>query len=350
MNKLISRNPVQRFKQGRKIVKAQEGLYFRSPNDSNVWINRNTKKAYKSKRWSDIDPNNHSHNFDQYFEEYDDRPTTFKSQGKIYVRQGDTYFNVDAQGHPISQVSNPQFNWVRDASGNMRTLIKKVNPVIKQQIDVPIDRGQAVEKDIIITNNKNKKTPKNWKIEYDNFVNNLSTNQKAWLTNQGVKYDNVKALQEFLNTKGFGNKGTQGLDGKWGSRSQDAWNKFIASIDFTPKVDIQPEQIEKNRQAIINKVLPKPILPTIPQGGISNFKPLSTAKTYNRAGIRDYIRSKGFNPYDYAGYQRKALRMVMNGQGTDEDRAIVKAMGIFKQGGLLPSRNIIKRFKNRKFN
>jgi len=33
-----------------------------------------------------------------------------------------------------------------------------------------------VEKDIIITNNKNKKTPKNWKIEYDNFVNNLSTN------------------------------------------------------------------------------------------------------------------------------------------------------------------------------
>jgi hypothetical protein len=42
--------------------------------------------------------------------------------------------------------------------------------------------------------------------------------------------------------------------------------------------------------------------------------------------------------------------MVMNGQGTDEDKAIVKAMGIFKQGGFLPSRNIVKRFKNRKFN
>lgn len=42
--------------------------------------------------------------------------------------------------------------------------------------------------------------------------------------------------------------------------------------------------------------------------------------------------------------------MFMNGQGTDEDKATVKAMGLFKQGGQLPSRNIIKRFKNRKFN
>jgi len=36
--------------------------------------------------------------------------------------------------------------------------------------------------------------------------------------------------------------------------------------------------------------------------------------------------------------------MVMNGQGTDTDRAIVSGMGIFKKGGLI-SRNPIKRFK-----
>lgn len=92
------------------------------------------------------------------------------------------------------------------------------------------------------------------------------------------------------------------------------------------------------------------MLPTIPKEGISNFTPLSTAKTYNKSDIRDYIRSKGFGAYDFTGSQRKALRMVMNGQGTDEDKAIVKAMGLFKQGGILPSRNIVKRFKNRKFN
>lgn len=56
------------------------------------------------------------------------------------------------------------------------------------------------------------------------------------------------------------------------------------------------------------------------------------------------------NPYSFSGDQRKALRMVLNGQGTDEDRALVQSMGIFKKGGQLPSRNIVKRFKNRKSN
>ena len=40
--------------------------------------------------------------------------------------------------------------------------------------------------------------------------------------------------------------------------------------------------------------------------------------------------------------------MIMNGQGTDEDKAIVQGMGLFKKGGQLPSRNTVERFKNRK--
>lgn len=42
--------------------------------------------------------------------------------------------------------------------------------------------------------------------------------------------------------------------------------------------------------------------------------------------------------------------MILNGQGTDEDKALVQSMGIFKKGGQLPSRNIVKRFRNRKSN
>jgi len=37
----------------------------------------------------------------------------------------------------------------------------------------------------------------------------------------------------------------------------------------------------------------------------------------------------------------------MNGQGTDEDKAVVKAMGLFKQGGQLVFRDPVKRFKLR---
>ena len=38
--------------------------------------------------------------------------------------------------------------------------------------------------------------------------------------------------------------------------------------------------------------------------------------------------------------------MIMNGQGTDEDRTIVEGMGLFKIGGQLVSRNPVKRFKS----
>lgn len=73
-------------------------------------------------------------------------------------------------------------------------------------------------------------------------------------------------------------------------------------------------------------------------------------QTYDRTGIREYLRSKGLNPYSFSGAQRRALRMVMNGQGTDNDKLLVKGMNIFKRGGLLlPSRNPVIRFRNRNF-
>ena len=77
----------------------------------------------------------------------------------------------------------------------------------------------------------------------------------------------------------------------------------------------------------------------------------STKKFYNKADVRNYMRRYGFNPYSYTADYRIALRKVLNGQGSQDDYNMVRAMGIkFKKGGLLPSRNSIQRFKNRKFN
>ena len=77
----------------------------------------------------------------------------------------------------------------------------------------------------------------------------------------------------------------------------------------------------------------------------------SSRKFYNKADVRNYLRKNGFNPYSYTADYRIALRKVLNGQGSQDDYNMVRAMGIkFKKGGLLPSRNSIQRFKNRKFN
>lgn len=84
---------------------------------------------------------------------------------------------------------------------------------------------------------------------------------------------------------------------------------------------------------------------------IDTSKMSYSRKFYNKSDVRDYMRRIGINPYSYTADYRIALRNVLNGQGTEHDYNMVKAMGIkqFKQGGLLPSRNIIERFKNRNF-
>lgn len=110
------------------------------------------------------------------------------------------------------------------------------------------------------------------------------------------------------------------------------WINPISNITFQAP-ELQSERIEVPLTASVTSpavIIPEKI--TAPQ------------ITYNRTGIRQLIRDRGFNPYQFSGAQRRALRMVLNGQGTDTDRAIVSGMGIFKKGGLI-SKNPIQRFK-----
>ena len=338
MNKLISRNPIQRFKEGKKIQKFQNagiisykgrdgidyeafsgprGWYYRKKGTQDIF---NMPKNYVTTtgiRFYDANgniiksPSNNQNNNSS------PRDYSFMTEGRLPSesakdkKQRESYFN--AQKKKLGFTS-PQL----DTLGNDQTGRTTAKP-IKRKID--------------------------WNQQYNNFSNNLTTAQRAWLTNEGVDYNNVESVQNYLLGK-LGNNalGKWGVDKRWGPASQAAWNKLASQTDFTPKVSISPEQIEKDRQTIINQVLPQP---AIPEEGISNFTPLST--TYNRAGVRDFIRNKGVNPYSFTGDQRRALRMVMNGQGTDEDKALVQSMGIFKKGGQLPSRNPITRFKNRNF-
>ena len=111
----------------------------------------------------------------------------------------------------------------------------------------------------------------------------------------------------------------------------------------------------------------KPQTQNVPQVDLSQIKPVSFIQTptldpsqikinvptqspnFNRSQVRDIMRSRRLNPYQFTGSQRRALRNVMNELGTEEDKAIVKSMGILKQGGnLLPSRNIVERFKSQR--
>lgn len=360
MTKLISRNLIQRFKEGKKIQKFQnagiisykgrdgidyeafsgpKGWYYRKKGTQDIlnmpknYVTTTGIRFYDDSGNMIKNPSNNQNagkNLD-YRRALENSYYSQQGKGRSYTENGNNYWmGSDGSKTFVSGkvIGKDGKEYWKGSDGSMTLLKKETNSVINQ-----------------------KKIPINWNQQYNDFSNNLTTSQKAWLTNEGVDYNNVESIQNYLLGKlGKNALGKWGIDKRWGSASQAAWDKFASQTDFTPKVSISPEQIEKDRQTIINQVLPQPKLPTIPEGGISNFTPLSTTKTYNRADVRDYIRSKGFRAYDFTGDQRKALRMVLNGQGTDADKALVQSMGIFKKGGQLPSRNPITRFKNRNFN
>lgn len=158
---------------------------------------------------------------------------------------------------------------------------------------------------------------------------------------------NNKVLNWQNKLKDFYAPGTFKADGIWGKNTEAAYQKYLqlstipslseqeANEIKAPKMPMTPSIY--NLMNPVEKDLKAPLsAPVVPQ-------------TYNRAQVRDFIRNKGINPYNFTGDQRRALRMVLNGQGTDEDKALIQSMGIFKKGGTLPSRNIVERFKSRNF-
>jgi hypothetical protein len=65
------------------------------------------------------------------------------------------------------------------------------------------------------------------------------------------------------------------------------------------------------------------------------------------------MRTNNINPYSVSGATRAAVRRIRAGQADDNDKLLVKGneqlynllKGYYKQGGQLPSRNPIERFK-----
>lgn len=83
----------------------------------------------------------------------------------------------------------------------------------------------------------------------------------------------------------------------------------------------------------------------------------STPIIYNRSMTRDWLRNNIGTAYGVSAAIRAAARRKLNGQATNDDIMLIKSnqklydalknAGLFKKGGQLPSRNIIERFKNK---
>ena len=309
MNKLISRNPIQRFKQGRKLIKAQFGWQVRKDgvvvNRFGVPVRANnagyrpysmTQDASYQTAW----PNDRQIASGLYVESgtnnvYASRPEddgsavgNLISTGPEAPANGTYYESTDATGKVVDRG--------RYFGGKKHSL--------------PIGGSSS---------NKKSRT-----------VKKVSTPR-----NPGA-YHNIVTWQNKL--KDFYEPGTFAADGKWGDNTEAAYQKYLQLVNV-------PEMSQEEAKAATT---PRQVQFANPVN--LNSTPIQVPQTYNRTQVREFLRNKGVNPYDFSGDQRRAIRMILNGQGTDQDKALVQSMGIFKKGGQLPSRNPITRFRNRKSN
>lgn len=341
MNKLVSKNPVQRFKQKKKIQKAQKGwkVFNTKPFD-----NYNKLKEYKTSAL----------------------PKGFQQ-------------TLDQGADLLNQIQEEEIKKARASYDNQ------------------------------IKNSRPKIIKKNWEDEFtNNFTNTLTNSQRQYLDSKGVNYTNAAEVQKFLMDQLQTDLGGYKNDGKWGKNSIQAWKDFVAN-SIPENFDVQRNQETMtigNKPYVEQSTTPAPTLGyrtynTYEGNDFSNrlksmgiksnadlidFMHKTNGENYNwngdswarqfrsdvnqalggdysDANIRKTFNTsgnwgKGFLGRGDIGDFQNALQInagTWNGIYDNKLQNLVKNIDwskfkYFKQGGnLLPSRNIVERFKQRNF-
>lgn len=346
MTKLVSRNPVQRFKEGRKIVKAYDGTYLGIPVHK-YQSTEGIKYGYR-------DPKTGKQN-SVTADKLDTgrKYSTGTMRGMVYIGADGNMYQNGRRGQ-IRQEKKVEKKLVstddtKSSKSDKAAGRGTATPVVKS---TPTSfMGQGIQQ--------------GWRGTAGD-ISGVTEAQRQQLINSGRftmdDFKNAGTLQAALNRElsGLG-KGSISVDNKWGSQSQKALQAALIGLPA-----ISPTPLPENSAAL--QMTPKPITYTVNNlsgttgntsvlGGtytpgvsvngvstIQNSIQNMNLPTYNRRGVRNYLRAKGFNPYSFSGAQRRALRMTLNNTGNSTDSDIVQGMGLFKKGGLI-SRNPVKQFK-----
>ena len=404
MTKLVSRDPIQRFKEGRKIIKADGGTRFEHAAKgfgSTVQTNKNGNRYYTAG----------NHNYFENGEIWDNRTgkktgtvnayakeyssTQPKDQNKNRVgmntarrhnyKQGEVEYRTNKEGKQIARMkSGPDTNWYYVSEGSTGYDQFGNRNVLKNGQWVSMN-SQSKDKGNVVngTNTGNTATPvakptptsfmgqgiqQGWRGTVGKTPE-LTDQQKLQLINTGKFTDNdftnAGALQTALNNYFGGTVGSISVDNKWGEQSQKALNAALAAtknpgtyMNLSQSLDLPNLDGTKTRTNIhgrynitgllSNKMTNPENISTI---NLSNASPAITPQVsnvnLNRAQTRDLMRAHNLNPYDYSGAQRKALRNFYSTGNYDSNLLsgiISKDYKWLKKGGII-SRNPVKQFK-----
>lgn len=265
MNKLVSRNPIQRFQQGKKIVKAENGSildhligvissqpnpltpayimykgYKKAKNDF-----EKIKNERKNQQSIKIDNNNRrlSNNYDQ------------------------TYGKLEKVG--------------ANKSSNVKSQERKNPTVFKSKQDF----------------SKN----------FSDFGKSLTSEEKAYLDSKGVNFNDAASVQQFMFNNGvdIGKYGENknGVDGRWGNRSIEGWNKFRKTM-IPSNFSVSEYEKPSFQNPVTNNPPIAPVAPPKPNFGYrtdfdytGSNSTIRKFKFNNYQGLQNFVRANSNNQF-----------------------------------------------------
>lgn len=313
MNELVSKNPVQRFKQDKKIVKAQFGTVL---GYATRYLNPFGSAAAAYDIYNAIPKNTITKHLSNFYYGYD-RDAHLKRQNKL-------------KNTPREITKNGKRFWY-GSDGSMTDLElynkrNSPNSEPKQSIGTVTATPRTSKPSV---------TPTYYTTSaYRNKIPVSGLNSRAA----------VMEYQKKLNKLGANIK----VDGIWGNNTQAAYDKYKRDQLFSEAESVKASPLSLVENYNIN---PNDFVSTVKNKyGKPTIEPISTQ--YDRSGTRDWITNRlGHNPYEYTGAQRRALRYWLNGdkEGTNYDKNLLGVFGNLsqyaKQGAKLVSRNPVQRFK-----
>ena len=378
MNKLISRNPVQRFKQGRKIVKAQFGLHVR---EDGVVVNAAGTPVYTTN--GGYTPTTMTQNT-SYQRDF---PADVQILPGLYL---ETETNDVYSSRPENEEGNAGYALI--SKGNKKTtspfptlLTKSSNDLDPNKVAKKraYERGQVTYKQdkngiwYAKWNDSNLPNQGYYRVAegstgYDRFRNHNVLRNGEWVKIEETPAEKPASVRTVTPSYRFGKMG--GWKRSMGSSiDQDSLNILQEMGYNINNIDARTIQNEINKvfgsnavkadnkwgnqsraglQALYNKwkkeqpVNSAPELPTSQQlveHVQSQMKPIETNVQPTIYQQMSQL-TNGFTQTPTLSKTTSTTTTQMPSQYEDMLR------GKYKIGGILPSRNIVKRFKNRKFN
>ena len=324
MNKLVQKNPVQRFKQGRKIIKAEDGWRLIHGKATKLNLSPGVKQSSQ-------------------FLNAPILTQRYIFAGKQYgsFDGGITYYGLDEGGRPLSYKANQQLL----AAIGRRNKSKKV-------VDNSRGIGSAGGSSFYQFGKMG-----GWNRSMGESTIN-DPESLNMIKEMGMEGKSAQAIQEEINNV-FGPNAVK-PDNKWGNQSKaglqalyERWKSLQSPTIETKTIDVNSPSKVLNSTVINQEPLTSE--QQIERAITNNVNNLQFKRNgnYNRSQIRNLISEKlGQDAYNYTGAQRKALRLYLNGESNDTSLLtddLQKFIVPYKQGGQLISKNPVQRFKQKNF-